>query len=375
MRPGVARPARAQLKHVLALVLAALVLCVAWPRAEAHLGSNKYIRLERTQAGLHAVVEVDALDVAAELGLGTDASPQEVLSHAEAMRAWLERGITARTNAGPCVPSVGEPVPVERDRRAFLAVAIEFRCPGAPSTLVLRDDTIFDGDPQHETMVHVAYAESEDATVLRHGSRELALGDPPGVMHLVQVFVVEGVMHLFTGYDHMLFLFSLMLGAGFVARERGLRMAFRDVAILVTAFTVGHSITLISAALGVVVLPSRLVETLIAASIVLVALLNIFRPGERRAMPKVAFTFGLIHGFGFSSVLAELGLPRDHGVLALLSFNVGIELAQLLLVVVTIVPLERASRWRSFGPVIVRGGSVVVALIAGYWMVTRALAI
>jgi hypothetical protein len=124
-----------------------------------------------------------------------------------------------------------------------------------------------------------------------------------------------------------------------------------------------------------VVLPSRLVETLIAASIVLVALLNLFKPGVRGPMPKVAFGFGLIHGFGFSSVLSELGLPRDHGVLALLSFNVGIELAQLSLVLLTIVPLERVSRWRGFGSVIVRGGSILVVLIAGYWMVTRALAI
>ncbi len=345
------------------------------PRAQAHLGSNKYIRVERTADGAHVTVEIEAVDVAMELGLGSQASPREVLDHAQALRTWLGRGIRVRTHAGACASEVGTPTWVERDQRAFLAVPMVFRCPADMSGMVLRDDTIFDGDPQHEAMVHVAYADSEDATILRHGSRELSLGAPPGALHLVKVFVVEGVMHLFTGYDHMLFLFSLMLGAGFVAQKRGLRMAFRDVAILVTAFTVGHSITLISAALGVVVLPSRLVETLIAASIVLVALLNLFKPGERGAMPKVAFGFGLIHGFGFSSVLSELGLPRDHAVLALLSFNVGIELAQLSLVLLTIVPLERASRWRFFGSVIVRGGSILVVLIAGYWMITRAFAI
>ncbi|NOY93362.1 MAG: HupE/UreJ family protein [Deltaproteobacteria bacterium] len=357
---------------VLAFVLASVV-CL--PRAEAHLGSNKYIRVERTAGGVHVSVEIEAVDAAMELGLGSDASPREVLAHADALRSWLAHGVTVRADAGACASEVGTPTQVERDQRAFLAVPMIFTCPPGASGLILRDDTIFDGDPQHEAMVHVAYADSEDATILRHGSRELSLGAAPGAFHLVKVFVVEGVMHLFTGYDHMLFLFSLMLGAGFVAQKRGLRMAFRDVAILVTAFTFGHSITLISAALGWVVLPSRLVETLIAASIVLVALLNLFRPGERGAMPKVAFGFGLIHGFGFSSVLSELGLPRDHAVLALLSFNVGIELAQLSLVLLTIVPLERASRWRGFGPVIVRGGSILVVLIAGYWMITRAFAI
>jgi len=366
---------RPALHALLVLSVFALVAAAHGASARAHLGSNKYLRVERTGAGLHVDVEIEAVDAAMELGLGADAAPAQVLAHADAIRHWLEQGVTARVDAGACSPEVGAPTPVTRDRRDFFAVVMTFTCPGSSERIVLRDDTIFDGDPQHEAMVHVAYAESEDATVLRQGSRELSIGAPPGIGHLLQVFVVEGVMHLFTGYDHMLFLFSLMLGAGFVARERGTRMAFRDVAILVTAFTLGHSITLISAALGWVVLPSRLVESLIAASILLVALLNLFKPHQRGAMPKVAFAFGLIHGFGFSSVLSELGLPRDHGVAALLAFNVGIELAQLSLVAVTIWPLARVSRWSRFPTVIMRGGSIVVAIIATYWMVTRALAI
>lgn len=356
----------------------ALVSLVAWLWALpglAHLGSNKYLRVEQVEAGAHVEVEVESIDAAMELGLGAEATPEDVLQHAQGLRRWLAEGVSLRRGDVRCEVEAGAPRRVERDRRSFFALGLDYSCPAGTGELVLRDDTIFDADPQHEAMVHVAYSDSEDASVLRRGSRELVLGAPPGLGHLLYVFVVEGVMHLFTGYDHMLFLLSLMLGAGFVARDRGRRAAFRDVAILVTAFTVGHSITLISAALGVVVLPSRLVETLIAASILLVALLNIFRPGARGPMPKVAFGFGLIHGFGFSSVLAELGLPRENGVLALLSFNVGIELAQLLLVALAIWPLAAVAPWRRFEPVVVRGGSVVVALIAAYWMVTRALAI
>jgi hypothetical protein len=171
----------------------------------------------------------------------------------------------------------------------------------------------------------------------------------------------------------VLFLLSLVLAAGLVAAREGTRKALRDVAILVTAFTIGHSVTLIAAALGVVVLPSRLVESLIAASIIVVAGANVWKPEARKSIPWLAFGFGLIHGFGFSSVLAEYGLPTGHRVLALLCFNVGIELAQLAFVAVVLFPLAWAARYDGYRAVVVRGGSVVIALLAAVWLAERAL--
>ena len=111
----------------------------------------------------------------------------------------------------------------------------------------------------------------------------------------------------------------------------GFRPAFWDVCRIVTSFTVAHSITLSLAALGIVALPSRLVESAIAASVV-VAALNNLRPWSQGRRWVVAFGFGLIHGFGFASVLADLGLPRDTLVLALVGFNLGVECGQLAIV-------------------------------------------
>lgn len=353
----------------LALTVFVVALALAAPAA-AHLGSTKYVHVEPTAEGAALRVEIEVVDAAVELGLGEDAPSGEVLVRGEEVALWLSRGIALRAEGGACTATPGDVEPVTRDAKAYLAVDLAYRCPEPVRGLVLRDDTVFDGDPRHESIVRVG-AGRGDAHVLRAGRREANVGDPAGAGALALTFLWEGVVHLATGYDHVLFLLSLLLAAGFVADREGTKRALRDVAILVTAFTIGHSVTLIAAALGVVVLPSRLVESAIAASIVLVAAHNVFRPEVRGPLPWLAFAFGLVHGFGFSSVLVELGLPRERLVLALLSFNVGIELGQLAFTAVVLGPIAWAARHRSYKPIVVRGGSIAIAAIAAVWLVER----
>ena len=150
-----------------------------------------------------------------------------------------------------------------------------------------------------------------------------------------------------------------------------LRDAFWGVLKVVTAFTVAHSITLSAAALGWVSLPSRLVESVIAASVVLAALNNV-RPVIEERRWLMAFVFGLIHGFGFASVLADLGLPRNALLLALVGFNLGVEAGQLA-IVAAFLPLAfllRATPLYRRG--IMTGGSVLIAVVAGIWLLERA---
>ena len=148
--------------------------------------------------------------------------------------------------------------------------------------------------------------------------------------------------------------------------------AFWDVFKVVTSFTVAHSITLSLAALGVISLPSRLVESAIAASVVLAALNNV-RPVVNAGRWIIAFCFGLIHGFGFASMLTELGLPQSSLLQALLAFNLGVELGQLLLVA-AFLPIAYASRQtRFYSRAMLVGGSAGVAAIALLWLLERAL--
>ena len=140
---------------------------------------------------------------------------------------------------------------------------------------------------------------------------------------------------------------------------------------IVTAFTVAHSITLTLATLEVVSLPSRWVEATIAASVVLAALNNL-RPVFRGRRWTMAFGFGLVHGFGFASVLADLGLPRDALALALVGFNLGVEAGQLA-IVAAFLPLAFALRRSVFyRRVVLWGGSLAIAAIAAAWFVERA---
>ena len=140
---------------------------------------------------------------------------------------------------------------------------------------------------------------------------------------------------------------------------------------IVTAFTLAHSITLSLAALSVVTLPSRLVESTIALSVVLAALNNLWPlVGGRRW--AVAFGFGLIHGFGFASVLADLGLPRDALVLALVGFNLGVELGQLAIVTLFLPVAYGLRHTWIYRRIIFSGGSALIALVAAVWLLERA---
>jgi hydrogenase/urease accessory protein HupE len=184
-----------------------------------------------------------------------------------------------------------------------------------------------------------------------------------GALRTFRSFLRLGVTHIFTGFDHLAFLVGLLI----VTSNLGSLLK------IVTSFTVAHSITLALATLDIVVLPSRLTESVIAFSIAYVALENL---SGKRAMERyrITFIFGLVHGFGFSNVLREMDLSRSHLALSLFSFNLGVELGQIafVLILFPLVLYMESSRWRRQTQVSV---SLVVLSLAVYWFVRRALAI
>jgi hypothetical protein len=354
------------------LIITLSVLLIA-SDAAAHRGSATYLIVEPTDDGANVTADVEIVDAAMELGMGEDASHDAVLAQTERIHGWIAAGIWLEGRGGRCEPTLGPIARATSEDAPRLEVAIAYRCPTPRGSLTLHDDTIFASDAQHETFVRERFGTGTETRVLRVGRQTAPLGEPASMGSLLAQFAWEGVMHLLTGYDHLLFLLSLLLTTGELAAKRGHRAALRDVAFVVTAFTLGHSVTLIIAALGVLVLPARFVESVIAGSIVVVAVMNIARPESRKQMPWLALGFGLVHGFGFSSVLADLGLPSRARVLSLLSFNVGIELAQLGCVLLAIGPLEWMARQQGYRSWVVRGGSACIVVLAGFWMIERAL--
>jgi hydrogenase/urease accessory protein HupE len=155
--------------------------------------------------------------------------------------------------------------------------------------------------------------------VLKPGTARFEL--LPGKLHLLEAFIATGIDHILTGPDHLLFLLTILVGAA----------SWRYWLSAVSAFTLAHSITLTLSALGYVHLPSSIIEPGIAASIVLMALDNLFRPAARRGeRVLLIFLCGLLHGLGFASSIADMGLDTTHRLLSLLGFNTGIEIGQFL---------------------------------------------
>jgi hydrogenase/urease accessory protein HupE len=174
-------------------------------------------------------------------------------------------------------------------------------------------------------------------------------------------FVWLGIQHIATGYDHLCFLLGLLVAAS----------GMRSLVKVITSFTIAHSLTLALATFNVVVLPSRFTESMIAASIIYVAVENLLR---KRTVDrwKLTFMFGLVHGFGFSNVLREMQLPRANLALSLFSFNLGVEIGQVAFVLLLFPAIEDAVTrmgWSKLRPAL----SIVIGLLASYWFIQRAV--
>ena len=279
-----------------------------------------------------------------------------------------------------CAWSSGAAMQLTRHSDGTYAVlTLVARCPKLEAGLKARYSLFFDVDPSHRGLVQWIAPGGDAAQALIFGTesaqQSLAM-KPAGAWQTLRQYLVDGVWHIWIGYDHILFLLALLLPAVLVRRERQWQGAPRfsgalvEVVKVVTAFTLAHSITLSLAALQVITLPSRLVESAIAASVVIAALNNLRGTVHGRRW-MMAFAFGLLHGFGFASVLADLGLPQGALVLALVGFNVGVELGQLAIVALFL-PLAfalRRTRFYQFG--VLKIGSLIVAALATWWLVQR----
>jgi hydrogenase/urease accessory protein HupE len=176
-------------------------------------------------------------------------------------------------------------------------------------------------------------------------------------------FLTLGLKHILTGYDHLLFLLALLV----VTRH------FVSSLKIITCFTLAHSITLAMATFNVVVFPSRLVEPLIAASIIYVGVENLVRHGQPSGRWLLTFGFGLVHGLGFASVLREMGLGESAGgvLVPLFSFNLGVELGQLLVAALVLALLRKLRNKPLFAARVATACSAAVAGLGGYWLFER----
>jgi len=346
------------------LGLAILLLALAGP-ASAHDQPYSYLDLRLGGGAIAGRVAAHVIDMAHESGLDADSLRQP--AYLARVRERVERVFLERidvTIAGQKLslrPVALEAVP---DRKL---VAMNFTA--APRAgRMLASGPLFAYDPAHETYLNVfvdGKLRVQDLLTCDHHESVCDIAAGVSIPQVVARFIAEGVKHIFRGPDHIAFVVGLLLLGG------GMRRLLK----IVTAFTAAHSITLAVATLGLFQPPSRIVEPAIAASIVCIGLENLrHRPGMRDRRALLAFCFGLVHGFGFASVLRETGLPAGALGWSLASFNLGVEMGQAT-IVLSLAPLlawvrgasARAS-WR-----VAFAGSWVIVCAGGYWFAERLL--
>ena len=353
--------------------------------AHAHSGSitQSTVDVSEDRVTVAYRLEIEAPDTAELLGLAPNTDPTDEQVQAGRARM-LERVLSAievRDGETPCPPEPGD-VAVANAGSRLVVVTWQARCPAPMSRLVIVYSLFSEIDPQYRTLVRARHGSEEATASLGASGNRFTwdLGAPPPSGFLD--FVGSGIEHILFGFDHVAFLLTLLLTLviwrpdGATWDGRLLSRALRDTAFLVTTFTVAHSATLIAASLGWISAPSTLVESVIALSIVFVAVENVFRP-ESGYRLLVAFGFGLVHGLGFASMLAAL-LPPDGVIVPLLAFNLGVELGQLGIVIV-ILPLLHGLVRLIGGPAyrtwFLSIASAILAVLGALWLIERAFGI
>jgi len=351
--------------------------------AEAHVASNGFLDIETHGRTLAGSVELSVRDV--ELAIGVDADRDGRITWGELRSAeprlvrYLTDHFALAGSGAECPIHFGRLEVNSRVDGNYAWLPFEARCRHDPTPLEIRYHLLAGIDPSHRGLLRLGAGSIVQTAVLDPAAAEVTLapGHAAPWSAFAQYFQA-GVRHIWSGIDHLLFLLSLLLPA--VLSRRGghwepvaaARPACISILKVVTAFTLAHSITLSLAAFEVVRLPARLTESVIAASIVVAALNNIF-PLVTEARARIAFAFGLLHGFGFASVLTEMGLPEGARLISLLAFNCGIEVGQLA-VVIAVMPLVYAVRGlEAYRRALLPWGSGAIATVALGWLAQRAM--
>ncbi len=376
------------------LCLLAILLLSIISTVQAHQSSTAYLTIRtvtdgsRTLAQYRLAIRDLAVLVPVDANQDRQISWGEIQAQQPAIEALLKQDIRwqAATPTQACIMNaLQQPSAIEQIAGiAYLVMYLSIDCAGQP--LAQLDYQVLAGiDSGHRLIISLNAndtsrnkAQATSRTWLIASGSTPLLANTTSKLMTAKTYLGEGIHHLLTGYDHLLFLFCLLVTAVYCRQDeqwipvQSARTAMRHTLYIATAFTVAHSITLTLAVLKIVILPAQWIESIIAFSIALAALNNLF-PVFGAQQIRIAFLFGLVHGFGFANVLSDLPLDNWSRGLALLSFNMGIELGQIgciLLFFPLALVLRRTVFYRE---IIFQAGSGLACLLAFIWMTQRML--
>jgi len=365
----------------LLIVLLSGIAQFEWcPHALAHDTSDAFITIDIEGLSLSGQYDISLQDL--ELLLNVDGNHDEKITWGELLAKeadvfrYLTRHLIIKNENVHCEIQPIDLQVSDLNRGMFASVIFETSCDRVPKTnLNVEYSGMFEEDAKHRGLLSISHRDETDSFVLSRENRSLkySMAEKSAGTKITQ-FILEGINHIFHGIDHMLFLVALVLPAVYDIRQKKYipKEGFRDVIFsafkVVTAFTAAHTLTLCLTSFALIdPPPSRVVEGLVALTILLTSLNNL-RPVVVYNFWLVGFLFGLIHGIGYASVLTDLGLSGWSLAKPLIGFNVGVELAQLVILAVFLPPAF-ALRFTSFYYLLfLVAGSCVTAALASVWL-------
>jgi hypothetical protein len=350
-------------------------------QAWAHKASDSYLKIRGGESELKLQWHIAIKDLELLIGVDSDRDGNvtwgELKGKQDAIAAYALSRLKFSAGGRECNLSVIDMLFTEHSDGGYAVLDLATGVAGSTESIKIEYSFLFDADPTHRGLVLYENT-SASATYVLSPSKPM-IEFEPGDASLWSTFVdytKEGVWHIWIGFDHILFLISLLLPAVLIRQKKEwlpvekFKPAFFSVLKIVTVFTIAHSITLWLAVMDYVTLPSQWVESAIAFSIIVTAFNNLF-PVLKIPGWAIAFVFGLIHGFGFANVLLDLGLSSVTLGVSLFGFNVGVELGQMAIVAVFLPLAFLIRKTKFYELVVLKIGSIVIACIAAIWMLER----
>ena len=367
----------------LSWMLGALLCCFCLA-AHAHKPSDSYLTMKVQGRLIEGQWDIALRDLDGAIGLDGNGNGEltwdEIRAGHGDITAYALSRLSLSSGGAGCEAKAVEHLVDRHSDGAYSVLRFHAECPHVIGVLDIRYNLLFDIDAQHKGLLRLEHDGRTSTAIFAPDNMvqqfELASNHRGRAAQFLD-YLRHGVWHIWIGFDHVLFLVSLLLPAVLVSDHKrwhpveNFKESFIDVLKIVTAFTLAHSITLTLATLQILSLPSRWVESAIAASVAVAAMNNLFPLFKGRRW-IAALVFGLVHGFGFAGVLADLGLPQTALALALVGFNAGVEIGQLAIVAVFL-PLAYALRqtW-VYRRMLFSAGSMVIVAVAAVWFVERA---
>jgi hypothetical protein len=352
--------------------------------AQAHKPSDSYLLINVEQRSTNGQWDIALRDLDYALGLDENGDAAitwgELQAQQNTIFAYALNHLQIQNADSDCPLKPARLMVNEHSDGRYAVIEFQAFCPTPIEQISVSYNLFFELDAQHRGLLTLSDANFHASGIFspEHKTQQFNLASPGTAWTALFDFARDGVGHIWMGYDHILFLISLLLPAGLVfekaewRRKLTLSAVLKDVLAVVTAFTLAHSITLSLTALQYLVLPSRWVESAIAASVAAAALNNIF-PFCQSKRAWIAFGFGLIHGMGMAGVLLDGGGVKS--IVSLIGFNTGVEAGQLAIVCLTLPAIAWFSRYQRYPLLVMKCGSVGIAAVAVIWLAERSLAV